>query len=131
MIGIANPVTIQIYERLKHIVDGIYRKKGMTSSEIRQYFLKESNMKKILHYMGDLKYMFNEDNKKRPLNFDDVVKDILFYRVLLDRIYAEKDDPESQPIVDDYENFVQQEKPKKPKATVFSGKAFNGKGHIQ
>lgn len=114
MIGLGDNATIEIYNRLKHIVDNIYRKKGMSSQDIRTYFLKRKNFKKLVHCMGDLRYIYESDDK-RPLTFEGAVSDILFYRVLLDRIYAERDNPqEEEPEIEDYRKFLKKEIDKKP-----------------
>lgn len=95
----------EIYDRLKHIVDNIYRSKGISSPEIRRHFLVKKNFKKILHSMRDLEHIYKE--RKYPINFETTVYDILFYRILLDRTYYEKDNPVDENSIQNYDNFVE------------------------
>lgn len=98
MVGHGDPVIEEIYNRLKHIIDDVYRKKGLSSIDIRTYFLKPRNFNKLIRVMGDIKHIY--DNQKYPLKFENSVYDILFYKVLMDRIYYERDNPR----VDDEED---------------------------
>jgi phosphoenolpyruvate synthase/pyruvate phosphate dikinase len=105
MIGFHNDTTVEeIYKRIKHIVDDVYRKKGMSSNDIRNYFQKKRNFNRLLKVMGDLRYIYDES--KYPLKFENQVFDILFYRVLMDRIYYEKDNPEDKNDLEKYDDFV-------------------------
>jgi hypothetical protein len=89
-----SPHEHEIYDRLKHIVE-LYRKKGLSSIEIRQHFLKPKNFNgKLIHNMRDLKHIYDEQHY--PLDFETTVYNCLFYRVLMDRIYYEKDNPQAQ-----------------------------------
>ena len=104
MIGRGDSTIGEMYSRIKHIVDDVYRKKGLRSDEIRKYFLIKKNFKKIIGCLGDLKYVYEEG--KYPISFDSQVYDILFYRVLMDRIYFEKDNPQEENALDDYDAFI-------------------------
>ena len=109
MIGQVDSVIEEIYKRIKHIVDEVYRKKGLKSDDIRKYFLIRKNFKMILHLMGDLRHVYDE--QKYPLTFDNRVYDILFFRVLMDRIYFEKDNPkeeddQDQSFLENYNTFI-------------------------
>lgn len=97
----------EIYERLKHIVDGIYRKKGIDSQHIRKHFSQRTNFKKLLCGLRDLEHIYKE--QKYPINFETTVYDILFYRILMDRIYYEKDNPEvdENASVQNYEKYLE------------------------
>ncbi len=104
MIGRSDSTITELYNRIKHIVDGIYRKKGLKSDEIRKYFLIKKNFKRILMGLGDLKHIYDEG--KYPISFESQVYDLLFYRVLMDRIYFEKDNPQEESNLDDYDEFT-------------------------
>lgn len=96
----------EIYTRVKHLVDGIYRKKGLSTSDIRKYFLIKKNFKRICKVMGDIKYIYDEN--KYPISFETIVYDILFYKVLMDRIYYEKDNPQEKSNLENYSNFIKE-----------------------
>lgn len=104
MLGRSDTIIEEIYKRIKHIVDDVYRKKGMTSLDIRNYFSNKKNFNKLIKVMGDLKHIYKQD--KYPLSFEDEVRDILFYRILMDRIYYEKDNPQEESNLGDYDDFV-------------------------
>jgi hypothetical protein len=102
---------------LKHIVE-LYRKRGLSSVEIRQHFLKPKNFSgKIIHNMRDLKYIYDEMHY--PLNFETIVYNCLFYRVLMDRIYYEKDNPQTQneSVVKNFNEYLNESKGKMKKDT--------------
>jgi len=110
----------EIYDRLKHIVDGIYRKKGIDSQHIRQHFLQDKNFKKLLGGLRDLEHIYKEH--KYPINFSSTVYDILFYRILLDRIYYEKDNPVDESSIQNYDKYIEElneaKKPLIPKKEI-------------
>jgi hypothetical protein len=103
MIGRHDSTTDEIYKRLKHIVDDVYRKKGMTSQEIRSYFSYQKNFNRLLKVFGDIKSIYKES--KYPIKFETRVHDILFYRILMDRIYYEKDNPQEETL-EKYNTFI-------------------------
>jgi len=104
MIGKDDTTIEEIYKRLKHIVDDVYRKKGMSSIDIRNYFMKRKNFNRLLKVLGELKQIYDESNY--PIKFENEVYDILFYRVLMDRIYYEKDNPQNENLDTTYEDFI-------------------------
>jgi len=106
MIGRHDTIKDEIYTRVKHMVDGIYRKKGLSTPDIRRYFLIKKNFKRICKVMGDIKYIYDEN--KYPIPFESQVYDILFYRVLMDRIYYEKDNPQEESNLENYNNFIKE-----------------------
>ena len=85
----------------------------MKSEDIRRYFLIKKNFKMVLHLMGDLRHIYDE--QKYPMSFENRVYDILFYRVLMDRIYFEKDNPkeeddQDQSFLENYDTFIHEAK---------------------
>lgn len=103
---------IEIYDRLKNVVD-IYRKKGISSVDIRKHFLRHKNFKNLLHLMRDIEYIYKD--RKYPIPFDTYVYDMLFYRILMDRIYYEKDNPVEEKILHNFKNFEKSNETVKPK----------------
>lgn len=109
MIGNSNDKVLEeIYKRLKHIIDDVYRGKGLSSEEIKKYFLKKRNFNSLLDKLKDLEHTF--DSTKYPTSFKDKVSDILFHRILMDRIYFERDNPQNESIVKNYNSFVYENK---------------------
>jgi len=95
-----------IYNKLKHTVDVVYRGKGLSSNDIRKYFEKTRNFRNLVKSMGDLKHVYDEGNYE--LSFENEVKNILFDRILLDRDYYERDNPrvKNESVVVSYKNFT-------------------------
>lgn len=74
----------ELEQRLNKIVDN-YKKRGMTNVEIRMHFLDKKNFNKILHVFHDLEAVYNQ-NTHAHMKFENLVYDVLFYRVLLERV---------------------------------------------
>lgn len=108
MIGKKDNIIERIYKNIKHVIDDIYRKKGLTSEEIRKYFLIRRNFNRLLGTLRELKFSYEESNYE--IKFNDQVHDILFNRILQDRIYYEKDNPQNESIIKNYEFFVNEKK---------------------
>jgi predicted transcriptional regulator len=104
MIGRSDSTISAIYTKIKHIVDEIYRKKGLSSEDIRNHFMIKKNFKKLLKVLGELRIIYEEG--KYPISFESQVNDILFYRVLMDRIYFEKDNPQQEDNLFDFDEFT-------------------------
>jgi len=102
----------EIYFRLKHIVDDLYRKKGISTVDIRRHFMIRKNFNKLIKVMSDIKFIYNE--QKYPLSFEDCVYSLLFDRILMDRIYYEKDNPEESQAqekkINNYKTFINENK---------------------
>jgi len=97
-------VNKQIYRKIEHIVDNVYRSKGISSENIKSYFLIKKNFKNLISNMSDLKFLY--DNLNHEIYFEDKVKDILFKRILSDRIYYEKDNPQNENLISKYFTFI-------------------------
>ena len=104
MIGRQDSITSEIYKRLKHIIDDVYLKRGISASEVRHFFIKRKNLRKIFEQMKDLKHIYDSGKHEEP--FENFVHDILFYRILADRIYYEKDNPKNETFLLNYDKFV-------------------------
>ena len=81
-----------IYNKLKTIVDD-YRKNDVSSINIKRHFNKNRNFKILLNSLNDLKWAYDKEKEEDSQDFVEVVKEILFNRILMDRIYHEKDNP--------------------------------------
>jgi hypothetical protein len=108
MVGKQDALIEQIYNKIKHIIDDVYRPKGISSENIRKYFLHKKNFNKLLSNLKELKFIYGDN--KFPLSFDEQVRDILFNRILKDRIYYEKDNPQNESYLKDYESFINSNK---------------------
>jgi hypothetical protein len=105
MIGKQDSIIEQIYNRIKHMIDDVYRSKGMSSENIRKYFLHKKNFNRLTLGMKDLKALYGEGKFEKT--FEDKVSDILFDRILMDRIYYEKDNPQNENrLIINYDSFI-------------------------
>lgn len=100
----ADTITQQIYRKLEHIVDNVYRKKGISAEHIKDYLSSKKNFKTLLKSMSDLELLYN--NLNHEISFEDKVKKILFKRILPDRIYFEMDNPQNENYISSYSSFI-------------------------
>lgn len=104
MLDKPNTITQQINRKLEYIVDNIYRSKGISAENIQSYFSQKKNFKTLIKSLSDLEILYN--NLNNEISFEDKVKEILFKKILLDRIYFEKDNPQNEKIVTKYYDFI-------------------------
>jgi hypothetical protein len=104
MSDISNSITNKIYNRLEHIVDNNYRAKGISSENIKKYFLIKRNFNNLLKNMSDLESVYNNSNHE--IDFRDKVKDILFKIIIQDRIYFEKDNMQNEKLIQKFSDFI-------------------------
>lgn len=104
MIGRQDAITKEIYGRLKHIVDEVYIKRGISPGEVKRFFLNRKNFRKLILDLRDLKHVYDDDKREMP--FENIVHDILFFRIIADRIYHEKDNPHNESLLLNYSNFI-------------------------
>lgn len=100
----ADNITQQIYRKLEHLIDNVYRKKGISAEHTKDYFSDRRNLKTLLKSMSELELLYN--NLNHEIAFEDKVKEILFKRILPDRIYFEKDNPQNERLVSNYSTFI-------------------------
>lgn len=95
MIFKKDSVIEELEHRLKSIVE-VYKKRGMSTQQIRMHLLIPKNFDKIIHLMGDLHSVYDE--QKYVIRFETMVYDLLFFGIaLMERIYpCEKCDDENQ-----------------------------------
>jgi hypothetical protein len=100
----ADTITQQIYRKLEHLVDNVYRKRGISAEHTRNYLSNKKNLETLLKGMSELELLYNKLNHE--ISFEDKVKEILFKRIIPDRIYFEKDNPQNERIVTSYSTFI-------------------------
>lgn len=80
----------ELYNKIKSIVDG-YRKSGVSAVDIKNHFSIKKNFKDLLSSLVNSE--FDSEKNYSEMDFEKNVREILFDRILLDRIYYEKDNP--------------------------------------
>jgi hypothetical protein len=103
MIGKQDSIIEKIYREITHIIDDVYRSKGLSSDALRKYFSIKKNFKVLVGKLKELKPSYDEE--KIGKSFDIKVREILD-KVLLDRIYYEKDRPKNESLVKNYFSFI-------------------------
>jgi hypothetical protein len=105
MIGRQDSIIEKIYREIKHVIDDIYIPKGISSENIKKYFSIKKNFKKLVGHLTELRHSYDETRFK--VSFEEKVRDILFDRILMDRIYFERDNPKNESILS-YSSFIKE-----------------------
>lgn len=103
MIGKQDSVIEKIYREITHIIDDVYRSKGLSSDALRKYFSIKKNFKRLVGNLKELRHSYDEE--KIGTTFENKVRDILD-KILLDRLYYEKDSPKNESLVKNYFSFI-------------------------
>lgn len=115
----ADTITQQIYRKIEYIVDNIYRKNGISAEDIKEYFSNKRNFKTLLKSISELELLYN--NLNYEVSFEDKVKEFLFNRILIDRIYFEKDNRQNERVLSNYSTFIDNQL-----TSNFSNKSLTG-----
>jgi len=97
MIGKSDHIENKIYDKLKHIIDNVYIKKGISPVDAKKFLEKKRNFTELLKNLEDLKMIYDSADKEKSFNL--FVSDILFKRILMDRIYYEQDNKQNENII--------------------------------
>jgi len=97
----------KIYDKLKELVD-LYQKKGISATDMRKHFINRRNFRALLSIMKDLQFVYDKENYS--VDFNNFVHNILFFRILNDRIYFEKDNPKNETFLLNYDKFINEAK---------------------
>ena len=95
-----------IYVKIKDIIDNIYRKKGLSSEQIKKYLSIQRNFNNFVKNFIEFKIRY--DKQDRKMTFEEQIRDILFDKILMDRIYYEKDNKVEENLITNYKIYLRE-----------------------